>query len=120
MFICYWVLFYVLFKRILKQDEDNKINVVYLTAIGCLIVLFSQVIFQSYRQTTFEYVTNEERIRIFMLGVFGSTGVAGLIALVVALHLRLKNGWVTLLAIVGLLSLSYFGGPYVLSFIKGE
>jgi len=117
--ICYWVLFYVLFKRILKQDEDNKISVGYLTAFACLIVLFSQVIFQSYQQTTIAEITNEHRIRIFLIGVFGSTGSAGLFALTIALDLRLKNRWVTTLAIVVLGCLFYFGGPYILSFVKG-
>ena len=38
--VCSWVEFYVVFKKILKQDDNNKVSVFYLTAFGCLIALF--------------------------------------------------------------------------------
>lgn len=112
--------FYVVFKRIVKQDEDNKIGVAYLTAFGCLIVLFSSIIFQTYRQTEFSEITNEDRIRIFMIGAPGFTIVAGIFALSVAVDVKIKKRWLTTLINIGIALLFYFAGPYGISFIKGE
>jgi hypothetical protein len=112
--------FYVVFKRILKQDEDNKISVVYLTAFGCLIVLFSSIVFQTYRQTGFSEITNADRIRIFMIGAPGFAFVSGLFAFSVAIDVKIKNRWLTTLvyAVIGVMF--YFLGPYMSGFVKGE
>jgi hypothetical protein len=118
--VCSWAEFYIAFKRILKQDDNNKISVAYLTAFGCLIILFSSIIFQSYRQTTFSEITNEDRIRNFMIGVLGFTVLNGILAFSIAVEVKLKIKWLTTLVNIGIGLLFYFGGPYVLSFIKGE
>jgi hypothetical protein len=115
-----WVEFYVVFKRIVKQDENNKVSVPYLTAFGCLIVLFSSMIFQTYRQTEFSDVANEDRIRIFMMGCPVFTIVAGIFAFSVAVDVRVKKRWLTTLINIGIVLLFYFVGPYLISFIKGE
>ena len=112
--------FYVVFKRILKQDEDNKISVAYLTAFGCLIVLFSSIIFQTFRQTEFSEITNEDRIRIFMIGAPGFSIVAGIFAFSVAVDLKMKKRWLTALVYIGMGVLFYFLGPYAKGLIQGE
>lgn len=112
--------FYVVFKRILKQDEDNKISVAYLTAFGCLIALFSSIIFQTFRQTEFSEITNEDRIRIFLIGSPGFTIVAGIFAFSVAVDVKIKKRWLTTIVFIGVGVLFYFLGPYATSLIKGE
>ncbi|OQP65205.1 hypothetical protein A3860_16155 [Niastella vici] len=118
LFVCYEVLFYTVFKRILK--EDDTISVTYLAIFACLIVLFSEIIFQTYRLTTFSYITNEDRIRIFLIGVLGLSAFAGVLALPIAVDVKYKNRWITTLLNVGVGLAFYFVSPYVLSFIKGE
>ena len=115
---CWWVLFYVVFKIILKQDDT--ISVSYLTIFGCLIILFSEIIFQSYRQVTFSEITNKERIRIFLIGVIGMPVLTSILAFKVAVELKYKNRLINTLIFIGIGLLGYFASPYVLSFIKGE
>jgi hypothetical protein len=116
--VCYEVLFYIVFKRILKQHET--ISVAYLTIFACLIVLFSEIIFQTYRQTTLSYITNEDRIRIFLIGVLGLPAFAGILALPIAVDVKYKNRWITTLLNIGVGLSLYFASPYVLTFVKGE
>jgi len=116
--VCYEVLFYIVFKRILKQHDT--ISMAYMTIFGCLIVLFSEIIFQTYRQTTFSYITNEDRIRVFLIGVLSQSAFAGILALPIAVDVKYKNRWITTLLNVGVGLSFYFAAPYVLSFIRGE
>jgi hypothetical protein len=116
---CIWILFYVIFKRILKQHDT--IGVVYLTVFGCLIVLFSEIIFQSYRQIGFtEIIADEDRLRIFLIGVLGVTAFAGMLGFCIAVELKYRKKWLTTLLYVGIGFLFYLASPYILSFIKGE
>jgi hypothetical protein len=105
------------FKIILKQDDTISIS--YLTVFGCLIVLFSEIIFQSYRQVSFSEITNEERIRIFLMGVIGMPVLTSILAFKVAVELKYKNRLINTLIFIGIGLLGYFASPYVLSFIKG-
>jgi hypothetical protein len=116
--VCFEVLFYVVFKRILKQHDAT--SVAYLTIFGCLIVLFSEIIFQTYRQTTLSYLTNEDRIRMFLTGVLFLSAFAGITAFPVAVDLKYKKRWLTTVLNIGVGLSLYFASPYILSFIKGE
>ncbi|MBO9201236.1 MULTISPECIES: hypothetical protein [Niastella] len=116
--VCFEVLFYVVFKRILKQHET--LSVAYLTIFGCLIVLFSGLIFQTYRQATLEYTTNEDRIKIFLIGVLGLTAVAGITAFPVAVDVKYKKRWLTTLLNIGIGLLFLLGVPYLFSLLKGK
>ena len=115
-----WIELYVVFKRIVKQDEDNKVGVAYLTAFGCLIILFSSIVFQTYRQTEFSEITNEDRIRMFMIGAPGLTLISGIFAFSIAVDVKIKKRWLTTLINIGIVLLFYFAGPYGISLIKGE
>lgn len=116
--VCLEVLFHIVFKRILKQHDAT--SVAYLAIFGCLIVLFSETIFQTYRQTTLEYATNEDRIRLFLIGVIGLTALAGITAFPVAVDVKYKKRWLTTVLNIGMGVLFLLAGPYILSFIKGE
>jgi hypothetical protein len=107
------------FRRIVKQHDI--VGVVYLTVFACLIVLFSEILFQTYRQTTFdETYTDQDRIRIFLMGVIGMPVFAAAMAFPVAVDVKYKKRWLTTLLNVGIVVLFYFASPYLLSFLKGE
>jgi hypothetical protein len=117
LFICFGgVLFFVL-RRILKTYPE--ISVFYLVIFGTLIALFSEVIFQFFRQFTFdETYTNAERMRTFFVGVLGMSIANGFLALMIALEFKLKNRWVHILIIAGCLILFYYASPYILELLK--
>ena len=118
-FVCIEVLFHIVFRRILKQHDI--VSVMYLTVFGCLIVLFSEILFQTYRQTTFdETYTDQDRIRIFLIGVIGMPIFAAALAFPIAIDVKYKKRWLTTLLNVGMGASFYFAGPYILSFIKGQ
>jgi hypothetical protein len=109
---------YVVFKRILKQDDST--GLFYLIIFGSLIVLFSELIFQTYRQTTYIDMENSERLRIFFIGVLGMSAYAAVLGFLIAFQLKYKKGWITTLLTVGIVYLFYLASPYILSFIRGE
>lgn len=113
-----WVLFYIVFKRIVKQHET--VSIAYLTIFGCLIVLFGELIFQTFRVSAMEDVANVERLKSFLLGVLVMPALATLMAFSTALDLKIKNRVLITTINIGTALLFYFSAPYVLSFIKGE
>jgi hypothetical protein len=118
-FVCYEVLFQVVFRRIIKRHDI--VGAVYLTVFACLIVLFSEILFQTYRQTTFdETYTDQDRIRIFLIGVIGMPVFAAAVAFPIAIDVKYKKRWLTTLLNVGIVASFYFASPYILSFLKGE
>lgn len=117
--VCFQVLFHVVFRRILKRHDS--IGVLYLTVFGCLIVLFSEILFQTYRQTTFdETFTDQDRIRIFLIGVIGMPILAAAMAFPVAIDVKYKKRWLSTLIFVGIGASFYFASPYIMSFLNGE
>jgi hypothetical protein len=112
-----WGLFYFVFKRILKQDDN--ISIIYLTMFGCLIVLFSELIFQVYRLTMSE-MTNLEKLRTFLIAVLGSAVLSGFMGFSTAVDIKIKNRLLTWVINVGTAALLYFSSFYLLNFIKGE
>jgi len=113
-----WVLFYIVFKRIVKRHDN--ISVAYLTIFGCLIVLFSELIFQTFRVGEMEYATNPERLKSFLLGILVTPALATFMAFSTALDLKIKNRVLITAINIGTGALLFFTAPYVLSFIKGE
>ncbi|AEW00828.1 hypothetical protein A4D02_12785 [Niastella koreensis] len=117
--VCWEVLFHVVFRRILKQHD--YISVLYLTVFACLIVLFSEILFQTYRQLAFdETYTDQDRIRIFLIAVIGMPLFAAALAFPVAVDIKYKKRWLTTMLYAVLGASCYFAMPYVLSFIRGE
>ena len=116
--VCIWILFHVVFKRILKQDDT--ISLAFLTVFGGLIVLFSELIFQTYRLTTIEDISDKEAIRSFLIAVVGLPLFSSFFAFPTALDLKVKNRALTTFVNIGIGVLLYFSAPYILSFIKGE
>ena len=116
--LSYGLVQYVVFKRILKQDDST--GLFYLVIFGSLIVLFSELIFQTYRQTTYSDMENAERLRIFFIGVLGMSAYSAILGFLIAFQLKYKKGWITTLLTVAIVYLFYFSGPYILSFIKGQ
>ena len=110
------VVFYVVFRKILKQNSE--LSIVYLMVFGSLITLFSEVIFQFYRLLIMEDVTSEERMSYFLKGVIGIPVYSLVISLTIALDAKYKNRWLNTLVIVGFLVIFYYAGPYILTIIR--
>lgn len=113
-----WVLFYIVFKRIVKQHDS--VSIAYLAIFGGLIVLFSELIFQTFRVSAMEEMSNFERLKSFLLGTLIMSVLATLMAFSTALDLKIKNRVLITAINIGTAALFYFLGPYVLSFIQGE
>jgi hypothetical protein len=115
--VCFGSLYYFVFRKMLK--EHPQLSIAYLVVFGTLIVLFSEMIFQFYRQFTFdETYTNAERIRYFFTGVVGMSIGGSFLALMIALEFKLKNRLVHILIIAGCLIIFYFAKPYIIEILK--
>jgi hypothetical protein len=117
-----WALFHVVFKRILKGNDS--VSLAYLTIFGALIVLFSELIFQTCRIATDmasdEILSDNEAVRMFLLSVLGLPIVSVFFSFPTALDLKYKNRALTTIVNIAMGLLFYFSAPYVASFIKGE
>jgi len=111
LFLGLWGLYYVVFKRILKQDDS--ISMWYLIVFGGLIALFSEVIYQFYRQFTFDDVANWERMLIFFKGVLALTVFSSIIAFSTAYDLKYKNRWISSVIVFGLLFIYKYAVEYL-------
>jgi hypothetical protein len=114
LFLCFLGVYYVVFKRILK--EDDTISVFYLMVFGLLIVLFSEVIFQFYRATTLEYATNGERTLFFIKNVLLASVVSTFWALMMAFDFKYKNPlirWLSTAVGVGLIFAFKYAAEYL-------
>jgi len=87
--LSYYLVFILLFRHILKQDPNT--NFFYLIVLGSIVVFISEIVFQSFRQVTFENVTPEERIRFFLVGVIGMPILASVVTFSVAFNMKFKN-----------------------------
>jgi hypothetical protein len=115
--VCFGGVLYFVFRKMLKEHQELSVS--YLVIFGTLIVLFSEVIFQFFRQFTFdETYTNAERVRYFFTGVAGLSIAGGFLALMIALEFKLKNRLVHILIIAGCLILFYYVSPYIIELLK--
>ena len=115
--VCFGGVQYFVFRKMLKKHPELSIS--YLVIFGALIVLFSEVIFQFFRQFTFdETYTNAERLRYFFQGVVGLSIAGGFLALMIALEFKLKNRLVHILIIAGCLIIFYYASPYIMELLK--
>lgn len=117
-----WLLFHVVFKRILKQND--AVSLTYLTVFGALIVLFSELIFQTYRIATDmvseEILSDKEAVRMFLMSVLGLPFVSIFFSFPTALDLKYKNRALTTIVNISIGLLFYFSAPYIAGFVKGE
>jgi len=116
--LCMMVEYYIVFKWILKQDDT--ISLFYLAIFGCLIALFSEVIFQFYRQFEFADLTNAERMIFFLKDVLVSTALGGFIAFMEAFGLKYKKTYpyLTTLINIGFFVLFKYSFPYLKDFLN--
>lgn len=115
--VCFGGVQYVVFRKMHKEHPELSLS--YLVIFGTLIVLFSEVIFQFFRQFTFdETYTNAERLRYFFQGVVGLSMVGGFLALMIALEFKLKNRWIHTLIIAICLIIFYYASPYIMELLK--
>jgi len=109
-------LYKVVFKRILKQDDS--ISMWYLVVFGALIALFSEVIYQFYRQFTFTDIANSERILVFFKDVLVLTALYSILAFSMAYDLKYKNRWVSSFIMIGLIFLYKYVAENYLGLMK--
>jgi hypothetical protein len=115
--VCCGGILYFVFRKMIKEHQELSIS--YLVTFGTLIVLFSEVIFQFFRQFTFdETYTNAERVRYFFKGVIGLSIGGSFLALMIALEFKLKNRFVHILIIAGCLIIFYYAKPYIMEMLK--
>lgn len=114
--LCFWGEYYIVFKRILK--EDDTISIWYLIVFGALIALFSEVIYQFYLQFTFTDITNSNRMWIFFKGVLAFTVLGSIMAFSTAYDLKYKNRWISGLVFIGLFLIFRFTFPYIKEFLS--
>jgi hypothetical protein len=114
--ICLIGVYFVVFKRIIKQNPELSVG--YLIVFGVLIALFSEVIFQVYRLFNFEYSTNAEKARYFFTAVLAMSAIGSIMAVNVAIDVKYNSRWINFLVIAGMLLIFYLAGPYVLNLMK--
>jgi hypothetical protein len=117
-----WALFHVVFKKILK--ENDAIGLGYLIVFGALIVLFSELIFQTCRIATDmasdDISSDKEAIKLFFISVLGLPVLSLFFSFPTALDLKYKNRVLTTAVNIGIGLLVYFTAPYIINFVKGE
>lgn len=117
-----WALFQVVFKKILKRNDS--VSLAYLTVFGALIVLFSELIFQTYRIATDmasdEILSDKEAVRIFLISVLGLPFVSIFFSFPTALDLKYKNRALTTIVNISIGLLFFFSAPYIARFVKGK
>lgn len=114
MFLCFFGIYYVVFKIILKKDDN--IGVFYLIVFGFLIALFSEVIFQFYRVFYMIDMTSAEKAWYFIKNVLLASVMSIVIALMMAFDLKYKKSWIRWVSTtigVGLMYALKYGAEYL-------
>jgi len=91
LFLCYMGVYYVVFKRILK--ENDTISVGYLTIFGFLIALFSEIIFQCYRVAVLTDVSNAERAWSYARSILMTSVFSSILSFMMAIDIKYKFWW---------------------------
>lgn len=113
-FLSMFAVFHFTFKNILSQSPGT--GIVYLIAIGCITVLFSELIFQTYVFVAADY-NAEERIGglvFFLRNVLGQSVISLMISIPMAVQMKLKSK--LLGAIVGFAMIGLFW--YLVVYLK--
>lgn len=103
-----FLVFNILFRIILRNNPGTTIAALVLT--GSVIVLLSEIIFQTYRQLTFTDITTADRVRYFVFPVLGLTVLSALIAFGEAMDIKYQQRWLNAVILIG-----YFVILYVMS-----
>lgn len=105
-----FVLFNIVFRIILRNHPGTSIAS--LVATGSIIVLLSEIIFQTYRQLTFTDITTTERVRYFVFPVMGLTLLSTLIAFGEAMDIKYKKRWLNAVILIGYFVILYVMTSY--------
>lgn len=101
------LVFYIMFKKVLAQTP--AISVFYLVIMACLVVLFSELIYQSYvMASSGSEVTTNDRIVFFLIQILLQPIVSLVVSVPLAIELRYKNSLYGTIAFIVLAGIGWY------------